>query len=197
MAGGPAGLVRVVGATTSGTTTTRVFAMRKRAQLFGHNAMQFRLLSTDTKVSFLTQFKDPSPSNNADKYDDWGNISGSGFLFDSSSLELTNVAGQITFDFDINDPKLMTGGWVVLAAPPGGSLEPPPANQPTSLFPPLNLMPGPFPLSIGEDKIKRSLAQCVRSTTDPTLAAVFRITDGPNAITRTGFALSAPVTRAS
>lgn len=179
----------------SGTTTTRVFAMRKRAQLFGHNAMQFRLLSTDTKISFLTQFDEGAPSKDFDDFDDWNDIDGSGFQLDDNSFELTNISGQITLDFDVNDPKLMTGGWVVLAAPPGGALEPPPANQPTSMFPPMNLMPGPFPLSIGEDTISDPSLLVFDPTTDPTRAALFQITDGPNVITRTGFALSAPITR--
>ena len=128
----------------SGATTTRVFAMRKRAQLFGHNAMQFRLLSFETKSSFLIGFgvnTDETTNASPDEFDDWGDIDpnvnsdvesvgslGSGFALDNNSLELggTNheLSDQITFDFDISDPKLLTGGWVALAAPPTGSVDP-------------------------------------------------------------------------
>jgi hypothetical protein len=192
---------------SAGSTTIRVFAMRKRTQLFGHNAMQFRLLSSETKSSFLAGFGVDLDGSDltVDSFDDWGNIdpddptvgsivqsAGSLFLLDGVSKEF-RTKGQINFDFDISDPKLLTGGWVALAAPPGGKLETP-ANAPQSDFPPPRLAPGPFPLSIGEDAISDPSLDVFEPTTDPSGAAVFQIVDGPNVRTRTDFALSATVT---
>ena len=191
----------------SGVTTTRVFAMRKRAQLFGHNAMQFRLLSSETKESFLIGFgvnTVESETVDPNKFDDWGDIdpsnsivpegsSGSGFTLDENSSEFKSNSGHITFDFDISDPKLLSGGWVALAAQPTGSLD---SGSPASEFPPDQLVPGPFPLTIGEDSISDPALDVFDPTTEPSRgAALFRIGDGPNVITRTGFALSSTVTR--
>ena len=193
---------------SAGATTIRVFAMRRRTQLFGHNAMQFRLLSAETKGSFLTGFDVDLVDTGltVDSFDDWGNINpddpnvgfgvgsvGSLFALDAFSTELQSNEGLINFDFDISDPKLLTGGWVALAAPPGGKLETP-ANPPQSEFPPPQLAPGPFPLSIGEDAISDPSLDVFDPTTDPSGAAVFQIVDGPNVRTRTDFALSATVT---
>jgi hypothetical protein len=163
--------------------------------------MQFRLLSAETKKSFLIGFGVKLDANTTvDSFDDWGNIEAAGFNLDSHSLEFENQDnGQAAFDFDISDPKLMAGGWVALAARPTGSLEtkklPSDPSEPLG-FPPARLAPGPFPLSIGEETLSDPSLEFFQPITDPLQgAALFRITDGPNVITRTAFALSSTVTR--
>jgi hypothetical protein len=177
----------------SGLTTVRVFAMRKRAQLFGHNAIQFMALSSDTQKSFLSAFGDDP--KDAGTFSDWDVIPGSGFRVDSNSRELkSSQSDELTFDFDINDPKMMTGGWVVLAGKPRGTIAGT-SETPGSEFPPDKLLPLPFPLSIGEDTISDPSLFVFDSTTEHPNPILFNIVNGPNVTSRTEFALSAQVTR--
>ena len=82
----------------------RVYVFRKRAALFGHNAPEFRILPPDTQAAFLGSGSG-SPA-------DWPEVPGVGFNLESGSVEID----QSVLDLDINDPKILPGSWIALAA---------------------------------------------------------------------------------
>jgi hypothetical protein len=166
------------GAGDTGPTTTRVFAMRKRAQLFGHNAPLFKILPSETRKAFL-----PTNSQSANP-NDW----------DDSPLDVGfDLDGGSTLDFDITDPKLIPGSWIALATTqPTASthLSAPEGTRPA--FPPAKLVPAPFPLTLGEEVPEDPPDVAGRTGIE---AAVFQVTAGPLITSRADFAITSTVTR--
>ena len=167
----------------------RVYVFRKRAALFGHNAPEFRILPPDTQASFAAS---GTPV-------DWTDVPDVGFNLEAGSVEID----QSVLDLDINDPKILPGSWIALAAEspaadPNHTIlsttDSVPSNPPTeSAFPLPGLLPAPFPLSLGEEVPPPEIVQPEKGIE----AALFHVDDGsPAMITnRTGFALSSTVTR--
>src|SRR4029079_11581535 len=105
----------------------------------------------------------------------------------SNSDELLNHR----VDLDIDDPKIITGGWIALAAPgPGG----PQATQGTLATSPF--VPGGadafFPLRILDDESAPAAQATSSATTD---VGLYQARPAPSILTRAGFGMSRTVTR--
>jgi hypothetical protein len=153
-----------------------VFVFRRRAALFGHNAPHFGVLPAEIKTTF-----DPTAGNSSG---DWPTAI---YDLNSTSDELVNHR----VDLDIDDPKIITGGWIALAAPgPGG----PQATQGTLATSPF--VPGGadafFPLRILDDETTPTAQPTATVITN---VGLYQAQPAPSILTRAGFGMSGTVTR--
>ncbi|HKH49996.1 MAG TPA: putative baseplate assembly protein, partial [Thermoanaerobaculia bacterium] len=82
---------------TSGGSGVRVYALRQRASLFGHNAPDWKALAKETRDRYA------GSSTEADKLDDWPGIA--------------VPKESVSIDLDAEYPRIVRGSWVVLAQP--------------------------------------------------------------------------------
>jgi hypothetical protein len=158
----------------------QVFAFRTRTHLFGHNAVQFKVLPLETRKNF-----DPNGIGDAEDWDTVPDPVGAKFRLEADSQEALNLR----LDLDLASSNIGPGSWLALAQPgPKGSQSPSPVPDPTLPFPPANVEPPPFVGSLNPD-FDAALA-------NPD-AALFRVmsSPAPSILTRSDFGLSTPVTR--
>jgi predicted phage baseplate assembly protein len=90
----------------------RVYALRQRAAIFGYNALDWRMLSDETKATYLG-LSDPSDLTDEDRKE-WPNFKIYAPVFPQPE---TPTLSNDTVDLDLVYPQIIKGGWLVLSVP--------------------------------------------------------------------------------